>query len=771
MPPNKRVEKRPVEAASDDDEGHAKKRSTKATAAQKRQVCEGLASSQRSDSERGLSTATLVNPTGPDEVAKAALKKLLRTNVIDKFEVEKCTCKGDSRASGKLVNSVGDKVHFHCKNKCLFPLCHGTTQSSYTQHVCRFKEVPATESAPKEKEKKGPVADEDIAALEQDISQLCCGKMKSLGKGLSFLRGFTTIMENHGVKMPPVSLCPKKHKKEHIPNLVKKIWRDIKSEVVENPFYGLAVDAGVIRLHHRHVLAGVLYVNGKSWTLPVIYHSDRAAFSGEQAARHLYGMLAENLGEHAPKLSFLVIDGCSVNTAMCRALNIEIGKAIADITDLGEEDWQNLFHGLVARCKHQIQIIPCLGHFLHNVAKDALKPWLATSLFKIRTLFRRVFYCSGKTSGKKGAYQGVLIDDALFALPQEVLDAKDCLFTLFRARRDVDAEKLKQYLGLVQAYSPIAKDALLRMEEKKMTGLTGHLLEIGSGLFKELDKTLNTPDKHFQAPVFGGCTRWITDIFDSISYIKTHFFVIREYVKQQVGGSDPSASLMELGELLCKTDTQDLIRSAEQFLNEGDFLRRALQKFSNLNKDVCIADAYDTLLSVKQECERLQGGFKDAYDHHWKRLTKRDKANVDFFSVARFLDPYFVVTSADKPPVEVFNNLFGDGYGFLEPDWKKWLGTKNFYEDDPEGSKDAAPSSALAWWKAIGVRKFPTMAKTAIGFLTPPAVVNEVDSFFSLIDASFNNRQTRMGQDLVTNILFIASNMEAVEEGKVEEDL
>lgn len=43
MPPKKRVEMRPSEAASDDDEGQTKKRSTNATAAQKRQACEGLA--------------------------------------------------------------------------------------------------------------------------------------------------------------------------------------------------------------------------------------------------------------------------------------------------------------------------------------------------------------------------------------------------------------------------------------------------------------------------------------------------------------------------------------------------------------------------------------------------------------------------------------------------------------------------------------------------------------------------------------------------------
>ena len=296
--------------------------------------------------------------------------------------------------------------------------------------------------------------------------------------------------------------------------------------------------------------------------------------------------------------------------------------------------------------------------------------------------------------------------------------------------------------------------------------LTRDHMPYAQTILEEMEKASKVPDLH--APVLGGCTRWVTDLFDSVLYIKSHLLVIKQFVAQEIEGQNPSESLMALGKLLNATPTKTIITECDKFLEEAKIFREALQKFSNKTDKVCISEAYNTLLELKTECEKRKGKFEIAFDHHIERLTEKDGADMNYFATVRFLDPVQLIRSDERPADRAFDKLFNK-IGFLDDDLAKFLSTTNFWVDGNDMSMPAPDEhTALKWWQQLGVKLFPRMAPIAIGLLTPPPVVNQVDSFFSVMDASFTDRQTRMGKDLLTNILFITSNMPS---GTCEEDL
>ena len=447
----------------------------------------------------------------------------------------------------------------------------------------------------------------------------------------------------NGATIPPVSLCAKKYKAKHVPSLTQKIWGDIRAAVKDSTLFGVAIDAGVIRIHHRHVLASVLYVDGKSWTLPLIYNKDAGPFNGKTQATHLWDMLQQNLETaQACKLSYVIIDGCGTNPVMANQLNAEIGSTIAEVGSIGEHDWDHIIATLIERAERIIIKIPCLGHFLHNVAKSALLPY---------------WEGSAKTT------------------------------------------------------------------------------------------------------VFGGCTRWITDMFDSVAYIKTHLRAIMLYVAESTKHSEVSESMVQLGKVLLQHKTEEIIAAADKFLEEGKFFRDCLQKFSNKTDKVCIADAQDTMDDLWEHC-RNRPEYQRAYEHHMDRVAKKDGCHMEYFTIVRWLDPKYLTLTKERPPLNIFHGLFrSEKIDFLESDVQHFFATTDFFVHDGNSQPQIENHTALKWWLHYGQRKFPRMARSAIAFLTPPAVVNECDSFFSVMDASFTSRQARLGTDTVRNILFIARNM------------
>lgn len=714
------------------------------------------------------------------EAEKAAFAALLSSRKMKiSWLCEDCpdTCKKKGR--GALRGESGIPKHFVCK-LCKF-VCHGTSQQAYTNHIGACKGAPDEETnAPKEttnapKEKGPPTTKEDLLALEEDIATLCCVKSKSIGKGLDIINSFVNLMRERGVEIPPVSLCARKYKKVHIPALTNKIWGRIKSAVEECQIFGVAVDAGVIRLHHHHVLASVLYVDGESFTLPLLYHVSHLPFSGKDAGVHLWNMLEEHLGSvNASKLSYVVIDGCGVNICMVRQLNEEIGRVTAEIHHIGEQDWFSLMSELTARSQRTIKKIPCLGHLIHNIAKDALlDKWDDHWLFTIRKLFRRTFYCSGKTSGKKGAYNGVLLDDALVGVPKEIEDAVKRFKTLLKTGNSIPTDSLKEILSKLVGLSKHAETLLPQLETSDIGRETSLHLESAEKIVEEATRALKVPS--FKAPVLGGCTRWVTDMFDSVAYIRTHIKPITLYVSKQIHQKEPSKSMVELATEILKHPEEEIVAAADSFLTEGSFFRDVLQRFSNKSDNVCIADAHKAIESLKQECS-LRKEWKQSFDHHWDRLAKKDCCDMRYFSLVQYLDPQVLSQTTERPPLGDFDKLFpkekkkkrGDtedvespAIGFLDSELQRFLGTTDFFRfaDDDTSQPAIERYTALKWWRQIGIKMFPGMAKTAIAFLTPPPVVNEVDSFFSVIDASFTDRQTRLGKDMVKNILFIARNM------------
>ena len=66
--------------------------------------------------------------------------------------------------------------------------------------------------------------------------------------------------------------------------LEEHVSGDIRSSVDEYDLFGMAIDAGIIRLHHEHVLIAVLYVGPYRWLMPPMYHPKFGAFSGKDTA-------------------------------------------------------------------------------------------------------------------------------------------------------------------------------------------------------------------------------------------------------------------------------------------------------------------------------------------------------------------------------------------------------------------------------------------------------------------------------------------------------
>ena len=104
-----------------------------------------------------------------------------------------------------------------------------------------------------------------------------------------------------------------------------------------------------------------------------------------------------------------MVDGCAVNHVARSEAYSALGELYSQIDPIGESDWRDFHQNFTAAEPHLV-LIPCIGHFLNNVAKDALKEYEETDLFKLRKAFAQSFYGSTRNSGRGGEYAGVALE-------------------------------------------------------------------------------------------------------------------------------------------------------------------------------------------------------------------------------------------------------------------------------------------------------------------------------------------------------------------------
>eukprot|EP00759_Apiculatamorpha_spiralis_P032595 PhF_6_TR34022/c0_g1_i1/m.49787 len=199
------------------------------------------------------------------------------------------------------------------------------------------------------------------------------------------------------------------------------------------------------------------------------------------------------------------------------------------------------------------------------------------------------------------------------------------------------------------------------------------------------------------------------------------------------------------------TDSGTLLQEANDFLSETKFIHEILQNYCNKSESHDVTEVYSMLQGLKDECMRLGGKWADSWEKHEKRLSKQHNM---YFDLVRFLNPMYVFTHEGSfPSSEQFDHIFGAEIGFLENDWKEFVSRKSF-----DLASVPQPFTALKWLKHVGIVMHKRMAPTAIAMLSPPAIVMEVDSFFSVMDARFSSRQASIGKKKFSDILFVQAN-------------
>ena len=160
------------------------------------------------------------------------------------------------------------------------------------------------------------------------------------------------------------------------------------------------MDGGTDQLLGEHIMVVVLYAGPDHWVLPPMYHNRHGAFNGQEIGTSIVHDLRRHLGiQRLLKWAYIIVDGAAVNHVARDEAENELRELYLRLGILGNQDWINLNNAInseVLRIAHDgirliphITLIPCVGHFLNNVAKTALSPWVTTPLFKLRVLYER----------------------------------------------------------------------------------------------------------------------------------------------------------------------------------------------------------------------------------------------------------------------------------------------------------------------------------------------------------------------------------------------
>ena len=155
--------------------------------------------------------------------------------------------------------------------------------------------------------------------------------------------------------------------------MAEEIWNKIVNDITQEPFFGIAVDAGIDKVLSEHVLVGVLYVAQSDYLLPPMYHPRRKAFNGKESAEILVETLSSIIGVHLlGKLRYMMVDGCAVNHVARDEAEEETKRIFDRIRPIGENNWGD-FNNAILNKLPSVALLSCIGHFLNNVARDSMK--------------------------------------------------------------------------------------------------------------------------------------------------------------------------------------------------------------------------------------------------------------------------------------------------------------------------------------------------------------------------------------------------------------
>ena len=249
----------------------------------------------------------------------------------------------------------------------------------------------------------------------------------------------------------------------------------------------------------------VLYVGNLVFELPPVYEPQGAAFNGITAGRAMFDCLTAHLGvvqgDDGPmplsaRCRYMMVDGCGVNHCARKELSSILDKYLTEnFAALGDEDYRNLRQSFRLKA-HTMWLLTCIGHFIDNVAADAMKHWDGSVLFLIRKLFMHLFYGGKKVSAKKGRYRGADLDLALGKFHPEIETAAKDISTIIKENRpfraavqisDIKkfqtAQLLKAKLTVISQIAPVDSLPLLLLCENVSE-------EWGTREYDDFDKAL-----------------------------------------------------------------------------------------------------------------------------------------------------------------------------------------------------------------------------------------------------------------------------------------
>ena len=200
---------------------------------------------------------------------------------------------------------------------------------------------------------------------------------------------------------------------------------------------------------------------------------------------------------------------------------------------IAEKDWTNMMAVFLTKVAN-ISLLSCQGHFMNNVAKDAMKPWLDTLIFQIWRSFKHVFFKCGK-SAKKGRYGVVSLETMSECWNEETEGA----VTLFEKELQQDVLRSNFLTGTLKAKQienlSAALKILVRVTGERTTSVQA-LIDIFASNASIEDKAaaLDTHGQHVvealalarsmkavKTPALGGVTRWGFDKIVSIEFLST----------------------------------------------------------------------------------------------------------------------------------------------------------------------------------------------------------------------------------------------------------
>ena len=295
-------------------------------------------------------------------------------------------------------------------------------------------------------------------------------------------------------------------------------------------------------------------------------------------------------------------------------------KVFESIVPLGAADWNDFVTNFQASHPH-IVLIPCIGHLLNNVAKDASKDYEDILLVQLRKYYTQAFHGQGT---RRAEYAGVALEVRLTEFDETSQSAEETLF---------------QWYGILgsKQLDETSKEQALATLRNALTSLS-RVIPMAQKLQEEAKR-----ERVRTTPKLGGVTRWIADKFTWVEYISTELPTIAKFVTHIVSKPTPipPASICSCYDILKVPGAVDAIMSeGKAFLKRLEPLRTSPNLFSDEN-NVAIATCVESTLSMLRKEGPSNPPLAAALQHHESRLNKNHA--TPFWKDVRWLSPTFII--------------------------------------------------------------------------------------------------------------------------------